>query len=202
MRFIRGFIMAAGVIGILVVIALFVGYYLFSLTPWIQAQMTPVTVTAEAANSFDQKLSELQKEITGAANAKQENDVKLVLTESEINSKLIELLAEAKLPLDMNQISINLREGQFLAYVVLDMPGVPAKIGLMGEAQVVDNTPKLIIEDVNLGKLPLPQGINNRVEDLLNIAIKLQLSDFPVKITNVELDKRQLTITGVTKTTE
>jgi hypothetical protein len=202
MRFIRGFIMAAGVIGILVVIALFVGYYLFSLTPWIQAQMTPVTVTAEAAKSFDQKLSELQKEIRDAASAKQENDVKLVLTESEINSKLIELLAEAKLPLDMNQISINLREGQFLAYVVLDMPGVPAKVGLMGKVQVVDNTPKLMLEDVNLGKLPLPQGINNRVEDLLNIAVKLQLSDFPVKITNVELGKRQLTITGVTKTTE
>jgi hypothetical protein len=199
MKFIKGFIMAVGVIGILAVVALLVGYYLFSLTPWIQAKMTPVTVTADAAKSFDQKLEAIKKEMKAAADAKEEKEVKLVLTEGEVNSKLIELLAEAKLPLDMSQVAINFREGQFLLYAVLDMPGVPAKIGLIGEVQVANNTPKIVVEEFNLGKLPLPQSASKGAEGLLNTAVKLQLTDWPMKITNVEIGKRQITVIGITK---
>ena len=63
MRLLRGFITVVGIIGILVIIALIMGYYLYSLRPWIQAKMTPVAVTAEAAESFDQKFEVLEMQI-------------------------------------------------------------------------------------------------------------------------------------------
>lgn len=98
MRLIRALIMTIGVIGILVAFALLLGYYLYSLTPWIQTKLTPVAVSAEAAQSFDQKLSSLKSEIEAAVNAGQKKEVTLVITDKEINSKLTQIRAKGELP--------------------------------------------------------------------------------------------------------
>lgn len=200
MRFIRGFVMAVGIIGILVAITLVLGYFLYSLTPWVQAKMTPVTVTADAAKSFDDKIEALQKEIKEASAAQQVKEVKLVITEGEVNSKLTELLAEAALPKNINKILINFRENQFMVYTVIDAPGVAAKIGAIGNIKIVDDQPKLTIQDLDVGKLLITHSTYRRAEDLLDFALKGRLSDVPMKITSVDIGKREITVIGVTET--
>jgi hypothetical protein len=61
MRLIKGLIMVIGVIGIIIIFALIIGYYLYSLSPSIQERLIPVAVSADAAQSFDQKLDTLDK---------------------------------------------------------------------------------------------------------------------------------------------
>ncbi len=200
MRFIRVFVMAVGVIGILVAITLLLGYFLYSLTPWIQAQMTPVTVTADAAKSYDDKIEALKKEIKEASAANQNKEVKLVLTEREVNSKLTELLAEAALPKNINKILINFREDQFLVDTTIDVPGLAAKIGLVGNIKIVNNQPKVIIQDLDIGKLIISNSTTRRAESLLDFAIKGYLPDIPMKITSVDIGKREITVTGATET--
>ncbi|MBC8511660.1 MAG: hypothetical protein H8D32_01595 [Dehalococcoidia bacterium] len=200
MRLIRGCITVVGIIGILVIIALIMGYYLYSLRPWIQAKMTPVAVTAEAAQSFDQKFEALEMEIHQAIAAGEERETALVITEKEVNSKLVEVLAEGDLPFD--QILVNFREGRFLIYAVADVPGVAARTGAIGRIQVVNGDLEIVLEDFDLGKLPLPQAVNGGIEKLLDIMVKLKLADVPLEITDVEISDRELTVSGLIKSAD
>ena len=197
MRLIRGCITVVGIIGILVIIALVMGYYLYSLRPWIQAKMTPVAVSAEAAQSLDQKFEALETEIDEAIAAGEERETSLVITEKEVNSKLVEVLAEGDLPFD--QILVNFREGRFLIYTVADVPGVAARMGAIGRMQVGNGDPEIVIEDFDLGKLPLPQAVNGGIGELLDVMVRLKLADLPLEITDVEISNRELTVSGLIK---
>ena len=198
MKYIRGFVMAVGVIGILAIIALFLGYFLYSLTPPIQGKMTPVAVSADAAKSFDKKVDTLQKEIKEASEARQEKQVAITITEGEVNSKLTELLAETALPMGITKLSINFRENQFLLYTVVDVPGVAAKIGVAGNIKVVNGKPQVTIQDLDIGKLPLPKSTYRRAEDLLDLVLRIYLTDLPIKISSVNIGSRQIVVSAVT----
>jgi hypothetical protein len=199
MRLIKGLIMAIGVIGVMVITALVIGYYLYSLSPPIQAKVIPVMGSPEAVQSFDQKLDALEGQIKAAVDAGEKKQVSLVITEKEINSKLVQMLAEGELPL-LKRILINFGDGYFLTYSVVDTPGIDAKTGLIGRIEITNGNPKVVIDEFNLGKLPLPKSVNRRVEQLLNIMVSLQLPDMPLDITGVEIKNHQLTVTGTTKT--
>ncbi len=199
MRLIKGLIMAIGVIGVMVIIALIIGYYLYSLSPPIQAKVIPVAVSADASQSFDQKLDALKGQIKAAVDAGEKKQVSLVITEKEINSKLVQMLAEGELP-SLKRVLINFGDGYFLTYAVVDTPGIDAKTGSMGRVEIIEGEPKVVIDEFNLGKLPLPKSVNSRVEQLLNIMVNLQLPDVSLDITGVEIKNHQLTVTGTTKT--
>src|SRR4030042_44566 len=198
MRLIRGLIMAIGIIGILAIFALVIGYYLYSLSPPIQAKMVPILPSPEAAQSFDQKINSAKDEIDAAVNAGQTKEITLTITDKEVNSKLIELRAKGELP--ARDASINFGDGQFLAYAVVDTPGINAKTAMIGQVEIVDGSPKIVVTDFNLGKLPLSESADNRAEQLLNVLVSLQLSDVPLEITDIQIKDHELTVTGTTKT--
>ena len=200
MRVIQGIVMAIGIIAILAAVAVAIGYFLFTLTPWIQARMIPAALSLEAAKSFDQKLDGLRAEIKKATETGEKKDITLTITENEVNSKLGEVLAEGKLPLNLSKPLINFRDGRFLVYGIVDAPGVPAKIGAVGRIEIANGSPKIVIEDFNLGKLPLSKGVSKRAEDITNIMVKLQLADWPLELTKVSITDRQLTLSARVKT--
>ena len=197
MRLIRGFITAIGIVGILFIITLIMGYYLFCLTPPIKAKMTPAMPSAEAAESFNQKFETFETEIEAAIDAGEKREVSLVITEQEVNNKMLDVLAEGELPL--KSVLINFGDGYFLAYVVVENPGVSAKTGVLAQINIVEGDLKIAVEDFDLGKLPLPQSVKNGAEELLNIMVRLRLADLPLEITNVEISSGKLTVVGSTK---
>jgi len=199
MRLIKGLIMVIGVIGVMVIFTLLIGYYLYSLSPRIQARLIPVAVSADAVQSFNQKLDELEGQIKAAVGAGENREVSLIITENEINSKLVQMLAEGELPL-LKRILINFGDGYFLTYAVVDTPGIDAKTGLMGRVEIIEGEPEIVIDEFNLGKLPLPKSVDKRVEQLVNIIVTLQLPEVSLDITSAEIKNHQLTVTGITKT--
>ena len=200
MRVIRGCVTIIGIVSVLAIVTVLMAYYLYSLSPRIRAQMVPVAVTAEAAQSLDQKIETLETEIDEAVAAGQEREMSFVVTEKELNSKLIELLAEGELQL--NEVLVNFREGYFLVYAVVDVPGVAARMGAKGHLQVVDGDAKVLIEDFDLGKLPMPQSANSGIEQLLDIMISLKLADLPLELTGIEINNGELTASGLVKTAD
>lgn len=198
MRVIRGLIMAIGIIGILVTGALLIGYYLYSLSPPIQSKMVPILPSSEAAQSFDQKISSAKDEIDAAVGAGQAKQVTLTITDKEVNSKMVELRAKGELP--VRDASINFGDGKFLAYAMVDTPGINAKTAAIGHVEIVNGSPKIVIEEFNLGKLPLPESADRRAEQLMNVMVRLQLSDVPLEITNIQIKDHELTVIGTTKT--
>ena len=201
MRLIKGLIMVIGIIGVMVIVALVIGYYLYSLSPRIQARLIPVAVSADAVQSFNQKLDELEGQIKAAVGAGENREVSLIITENEINSKLVQMLAEGELPL-LKRILINFGDGYFLTYAVVDTPGIDAKTGLMGRVEIVEGEPEIVIDEFNLGKLPLSKSVDKRVEQLVNIIVTLQLPEVSLDITSAEIKNHQLTVTGITKTAQ
>ncbi|MGA7677030.1 MAG: hypothetical protein WCA51_01445 [Dehalococcoidia bacterium] len=199
MRLIKGLIMVIGVIGIMVIAALIIGYYLYSLSPPIQAKVIPVMGSLEAVQSFDQKLDALKDQIKAAVNAGENKEVSLVITENEINSKLAQMLSEGELS-PLKRVWINFGDGYFLTYAVVDTPGIDARTGLMGQVEIIEGKPKVVIDEFNLGKLPLPKSVNKRVEQLLNIIASLQLPEVSLNITSVEIKNHEMTVTGITET--
>jgi len=161
----------------------------------------PVAVSADAAESFDQKLDTLESQITAAVSAGESKQVSLVITESEINSKLVQMLAEGELS-QLKRVLINLGDGYFLIYAVVDTPGIDAKTGSMGRVEIIEGKPKVVIDEFNVGKLPLPQSIKERAEQLMNIIVSLQLPEVSLNITGVEIKNHELTVNGITKTTK
>lgn len=200
MRVIRGCVTIIGIVSVLAIVTVLMAYYLYSLSPRIRAQMVPVAVTAEAAQSLDQKIETLETEIDEAVAAGQEREMSFVVTEKELNSKLIELLAEGELQL--NEVLVNFREGYFLVYAVVDVPGVAARTGAKGRLQVVDGDAKVLLEDFDLGKLPMPQSANSGIEQLLDIMISLKLADLPLELTGIEINNGELTASGLVKTAD
>lgn len=201
MRLIKGLIMVIGVIGIIVIFALLLGYYLYSLSPQIQARLIPVSVSAEAVQSFDQKLDELENQIEAAVDAGQNKELSLVITENEVNSKFVQMLAEGELPM-LKRILVNFGDGYFLIYAVVDAPGIDAKTGLMGQVEAVEGEPKIVIDEFNLGKLPLPKSVDKRVEQLLNIIVSLQLPNVSLDVTSVEIKNHEMTVNAIAGTTD
>jgi hypothetical protein len=198
MRVIKGLIMAIGVIGILVTGALLIGYYLYSLSPPIHSKMVSTGQSSDAVKSFDQKISSAKDEIDAAVGAGQEKEVTLTITDKEVNSKLIELRAKGELP--VRDASINFGDDQFLAYFMIDTPGINAKTAVIGQVEIVNGSPKIVVTEFNLGKLPLPESADRRAEQLLNVLVSLQLSDVPLEITDIQIKDHELTVTGTTKT--
>ena len=198
MRVIRGLIMAIGIIGILVTGALLIGYYLYSLSPPIQSKMVPILPSSEAAQSFDQKISSAKAEIDAAVGAGQAKQITLTITDKEVNSKMVELRAKGELP--VRDASVNFGDGKFLAYAMVDTPGINAKTAMIGQIEIVNGSPKIVIGEFNLGKLPLPESADRIAEQLMNVMVRLQLSDMPLDITSAQFNNRELTVTGTTKT--
>ena len=97
------------------------------------------------------------------------------------------------------KISVNFGDGYFLTYAVMDTPGVDAKTGTIGRIEVISGKLKVVLAEFNLGKLPLPESVERRVEQLLTIMVNLQVADFSVDITGAQIENHQLTITGTTK---
>jgi hypothetical protein len=200
MRLIKGLIMGIGVIGILVIIFLVTGFYLYSLSPSILAKAVPVAVTADAAQSFDTKLDTTDSQIKAAVEARQKKEVTLTISESEANSKLVQMLAEGQLPL--KRVLVNFGDGYFLTYAVVEAPVMDAKTGTIGRITITDGKPKVVLDEFNLGKLPLPQSAKARAEQVANILLNSQIAGVPLDITSVQIEDHQLTITGTTRTGE
>lgn len=199
MRLIRGCFIFIGVIAVLALLALAFGYYLLSLTPPLWAQRVPVVLTAEAVESLNQKLETLQAEIKAAVEAKEERQVSLTITEEEANSKLVEILAEDRMPLE--EILLNFRQGSVFGYSILHTPGFKAKVAVRAAMEVTGGKARIVVEDLNLGRLPLPRGMNKGAGYILHILTELITvpGELPWQVTAIQIADGQVTITGIAK---
>ncbi len=202
MKIITTVLMAIGGIGILLLIGVVLCFFLYLLTPSIKGQMEVMPVTLDSVQSYDQKIDTFKEEIEAASIAKQVKELTLTITEEEINSKAIEMLAEGKLP--FKEILINFNDDVCWVYATSDNPGIDAKIGIIAQMDVVDSDIKVIVIDFQVGKLPLPKSLDTGMSRLLDAMVKLQgpTEDLPIELTAIDIDDGQFVVNGVTKVVE
>jgi hypothetical protein len=199
MRAINTVLLVMGVIGIIVLAAIFTGFILFSLDPPIKSQLSAAPVSADAVKSFDQKVTSFKQKIAASVAAKEKKEVILTVTSEEINSKMVELLAQGELPL--KETLINLDNDQFKIYTVFNNPGFNAKIGLVAQLVVTKGNIKIAVTDFQLGRLPLSQSLIKSVGNILDILIRMEgfTEDLKIDVTAVTIGDGRLTIKGLTQ---
>ncbi len=199
MRAINTLLIVIGVIGIIVLMAIFTGYILFSLDPPIKTQLTPVQVSADAVKSFDQKVTVFKQKIADAITAKEKREVSLTITTEEVNSKIIELLAQGELPL--KETLINFDNDLCKVYTVFNNPGASAKIGLVAQIMVNKGNIKIVAVDFQVGRLPLQQSFIKSVGNILDVLVKMEgsLDQLQIDFTGITVSDGRVTIRGTTR---
>lgn len=199
MRALTTVLMVIGAIAIIFFLFLVMGYFLFSLSPAIKSEMRISPVTYDAVQSFDNKVDEFKTEIKDAVAAENNKEVTLEITEEEINSKIVELLAEGELP--CRDLLVNFEDDYCWTFAIMNNRGVDAKIGLITQFDVEEGKVDVVVEDFSLGKLPLPKSVDDRVSSLLDLVWMSQgpFEELPFEITYISIDKGSITIDGVTE---
>ena len=123
----------------------------------------------------------------------------LTITDEEINSKIVEQLAQGELP--VKQLMINFNEDICRVYAVLNNPGIKAKVGLVTQLTVQNKDIKLVVADLQVGRLPLTKPMVKQLGSIADILFKMEglTSDLPVDITSISIEDELLTLKGVTR---
>jgi len=199
MGILKGFLIFMGAVAVLAIIALLVGYVMALLTPDMRSNMRPVVLSAEAVDSFNNKLSELKKETAVTDTAKPARDVLLTITEEEVNSVIVMALAEGTLP--AREMLVNFNDGYLLVYNSWSFPAAPVKTAVIGTLDIENGKPKFIIRDFYLGKVPVPQGFDQGIQDLVNIMIIMNapMEELRFDLKEITISEGQLKLAGTTK---
>jgi len=199
MKIISTFLMVIGVIGIIIIAAVLMGFILFSMDPPIKSQLSPTPVSADAVKSFDQKIVAFKQKIEAAAAAKERREVNLTITSEELNSKLVELLAQGELP--FKEAKINFDDNLCKMYSVFSNPGINAKTGLAAQLVASKGSLKMVVVDFQLGRLPLPKSMIKGVGNILDVMFRMEgiTEDLAIDVTGVTISDERLTIKGMTR---
>jgi hypothetical protein len=202
MKILQGFLIFMGVLAVLAIIALAVGYVFALLTPDTRANMRPVVLSSEAVDSMNKKLSDIKKETVAAVGSKTAKPVQLVLTEEEINSTIVMALAEGTIP--AKEMLVNFNDGYIMTYASWSFPGLPVKTGVIGTLDVEKGKPKFVIRDFYLGKLPVPDNVDMGVQEWINILFQLNapMEELNFDLKEVTISEGQLKLAGTTKTSK
>ena len=157
--------------GITVILALVGAIFVWNLTrpTGIEAEMHPVEISEEHAESFDAKWDDFID--SGGSGTPQT----LVLTEEEVSSKLTELADEHKddygVPLEVDNVSVNFEPGsvKMKVAVVGNFMGFPVHLAGKGEIEFrTENGVDMFfyeIEQIDLGHAP--SQLKQLVEDAI-----------------------------------
>ena len=202
MKAISTLLMVIGVIGIIIIAAVFMGFILFSIDPPIKSQLAVTPVSADAVKSFDQKITAFKQKIDAAVAAKERREVSLTVTSEELNSKVVELLAQGELPL--KEAKINFEDDLCKIYAVFNNPGINAKTGIAAQLVASKSNLRIVVVDFQLGRLPLPKSMVKSVGNILDVMFRMEgiTEDLPLDITGVTVSDERLTIKGMTRQTK
>jgi hypothetical protein len=187
-------LMVFGVFALLGIILLIAGVILFSMNPPIKADIVVSPVTPDASKSFSNKIDTFKRDVELAANAKEKKEFTLIIAENELNSKIVEQIAEGKLP--FKELVISLHDDSCWLYFMFNNPGINAKGGIITKAEVVKGNVKLNLVDLQLGMLPLPNSINEYVGSLLDVFVKMEdpTQNMPMELNSIKFADKKVTI--------
>ncbi|MBN1375434.1 MAG: hypothetical protein JXA01_04700 [Dehalococcoidia bacterium] len=199
MRILKGFLMFMGVLAVLAIIILIIGYVLALLTPDMRSNMRPVVLSSEAVDSLNSKLDTMKKDAAEANANDTKKNIELLVTEEEINSIIVMTLAEGNLP--AKEMLVNFNDGYLLAYNAWNFPALPAKTCIMGSIAVENAKPNFMVRSFYLGKLPLSSAINKNVQDIINIGLQLNapLDELKLDLQEITISEGQMRLMMVTR---
>jgi len=195
LKAIRSFFLFLGaVFAMLLIAAGILGYLVTGPVPQ-QTGTGPVEVSQEAAQRLDQKLTQLEQEM---AQASDDEEVSMVLTEEEVASKLAELAADGRFGVDMNHIQVHFGDGIMCGFAIVDL-GLNMQVSIQAQVDVSEGKPRAAVDSFYIGRLPIPRTLIGQVMSALMRLMEEKWTDVPMELTDITIEDGELTITAVTK---
>lgn len=171
-----------------------IGFILYFSTPDIKSRINTGELTASALESYSKKIGDFTKQVNSAVESNQRAEIKLIITKEELNSVIVQMLAEGKLP--FQELKVSFDNNQLWTYFELGKTGANAKVGFIGKLGIEKNNPSIKLNKFELGKLPLPESMSKRAEEVINIFLKMQnpLNDLPLELKSIDIINNQLVI--------
>lgn len=192
---IRTFLLTLGAISAGLLLIAGIGGYLITGPAPIDDWPNWVKPTDEAAASLDDKIEALEQEIDEAAVGE---ELTLELTEEEATSKLDRLARDGELSVEMEYIQVYFSDGIVQAFARVDM-GIDVQVALQANIEVKDGKPDVIIESLNLGKIPIPKALIDSIMTALERALEERWDDLHLELQEVDIEPGEITITLVKK---
>ena len=93
---------------------------------------------------------------------------------------------------------VSFRDGRiYLSGVTSDTP-IAINFLITARVDVADGKPKVIVENVEAGRLPVPGALRSQVDDLVAKQERL-IGDLPIYVSDVQIGNGKLVVTGQPK---
>jgi hypothetical protein len=187
-----------GSILVLVIIVVAIAWILLSRPSKIAAGVTSVPSNAQAAQSLDTKWSNFNNTI---AQSTAGTPVTVTLTHEEVNSKVNAQMSTVTLPdgLTVSDVNVNLKDGQILLSADMKYSIFSGHAGMTATVQIVDGQPTVVVTNVDMGSLPIPQSVQDKLTGLISGANLFQESTAAFITQNVQIAHGEIIISGITK---
>ncbi len=105
-----------------------------------------------------------------------------------------------ELPIKIKDMNVQLRDGLAQVNMIGVFMGVTINALTTVEVILTDGKPNIIVKDVNLGRVPLPGAIKNRLKDIINEqSKKIEMTELPFEFKDIVIKDGQIFIQGTTK---
>ena len=187
-----------GSILVLVLIVVAIAWILLSRPSKIAAGVTSVPSNAQAAQSLDTKWSNFNNTI---AQSTAGTPVTVTPTQEEVNSKVNAQMSTVTLPdgLTVSDVNVNLKDGQILLSADMKYSIFSGHAGMTATVQIVDGQPTVVVTNVDMGSLPIPQSVQDKLTGLISGANLFQESTAAFITQNVQIADGEIIISGITK---
>jgi hypothetical protein len=187
-----------GSILVLVLIVVAVAWILLSRPSKIAAGVTSVPSNTQAAQSLDTKWNNFNSTIAQSSSG---TPVSVTLTQEEVNSKVNAQLGTADLPaeLTVSNVNVNLKDGQIFLSADVKYSIFSGRAGMTATVQIVNGQPTVVVTAVDMGSLPIPQSLKDKLTGLISGASLFQESTASFVTQNVQISDGEIIISGITK---
>ena len=175
-------------------------------------------VITQPSQSLEQNISSLEDAITKAAASGENQEVTLVLLETEANSQATQMLAQAEMPedilLEINGIHVDFQPGNKVitrigATIQVGI-SIPVDIEVTSQVGIEDGMPSVTITDISFfGSGLLPQSLKDQItgfitgeiDNLLTPVTEVELGDGKVVLeyTDIDIQEETATVTVIAK---
>ncbi len=182
MKVLKGFLIAVGALALLSLLAGGVAYSLINQPTEIGEQ---IALASSRPSQSNEKFDVFSKDVKGNF---------LVFTDED-GTKLIDFATEVRgIPIKGRIVKIEFVPDRILVVVDAEVYGLKAKLAVATKVEVEDAKPKITVEEVNIGKLPLPAAITDKINALLSRELENLMSDIPVELEDIRITEGQFIV--------
>ncbi|MDO8716652.1 MAG: hypothetical protein Q7J73_07595 [Dehalococcoidales bacterium] len=190
-------IVIGSVVGLVVITAAAI-FILMGRPSGISSRMTNVVSSPEAAKTFDTKWDNFNNSINAAPAG---TTVTMNLTQEEVTSKINEEIKTVQLPegLTMGNVTVNLVDGKLMLSSDVKYSALQGNAGMELQIETVNGTPSLVVKDIDMGMLPIPQALKDKLTDMIPANGVIGLNDLPIDITGIQIINGKIVMAGIKK---